>query len=154
MGVQGDLMSNDRWGRRCMLQLQEDENWSKPTTTTWAAEFLLKEFLGSWIRSSAVHKAKKRRAKQVITCSFPCGKWLQKIGARASPSCELCRRENERWKPLGWHSAWEQGTRTGRSQGTNAHFSERDLATRVPALLNIKTNNKTISQIYFTVKYI
>ena len=65
------LMSNDRWGRRCMLQLQEDENWSKPTTTTWAAEFLLKEFLGSWIRSSAVHKAKKRRAKQVITCSFP-----------------------------------------------------------------------------------
>ena len=39
MGVQGDLMSNERWGRRCMVQLQEDENWSKPTTTTWAAEF-------------------------------------------------------------------------------------------------------------------
>ena len=26
MGVQGDLMSNERWGRECMLQLQEDEN--------------------------------------------------------------------------------------------------------------------------------
>ena len=25
MGVQGDLMSNERWGRECMLQLQEDE---------------------------------------------------------------------------------------------------------------------------------
>ena len=55
MGVQGDLMSNKHWGRRCMLQLQEDENWNKPTTTTWAAEFLLREgksreFLGSWIR--------------------------------------------------------------------------------------------------------
>ena len=25
MGVQGDLMSNERWGRECMLQLQE---WS------------------------------------------------------------------------------------------------------------------------------
>ena len=26
MGVQGDLMSNERWGRECMLQLQEYEN--------------------------------------------------------------------------------------------------------------------------------
>ena len=46
--------------------------------------------------SSAVHEAKKRRAKsyskQVITCSFPCGKWLHMIGARASPGCELCKR--------------------------------------------------------------
>jgi uncharacterized protein YacL (UPF0231 family) len=42
MGVQGDLMSNDRWGKECMLQLQEDENWNKPTATTWAAELLLR----------------------------------------------------------------------------------------------------------------
>jgi uncharacterized protein YacL (UPF0231 family) len=99
-GAQGDLMSNERWGRECMLQLQEDENWNKPTTTTWAAEFLLREgesreLLGSWIRSGAVPEAKKRRAKQVITCSFPCGQWLYKIGARANPRCELCRRERE-----------------------------------------------------------
>ena len=38
-----------------------------------AAEFLLREgesreCLGSWINSSAVHEAKKRRAKQVIEC--------------------------------------------------------------------------------------
>jgi hypothetical protein len=77
MGVQGDLMSNDRWGRECMLQLQEDENWNKPTATTWVAEFLLRggesrEILGSWIRSGKVPEAKKRRVKQVITCSFPC----------------------------------------------------------------------------------
>jgi hypothetical protein len=83
-----------------MLQLQEADNWEKPAATTWAAEFLLgegesREFLGSWINSSAVHEAKKRRAKQVIviTCSFPCGKWLHMIGARASPGCELCKRE-------------------------------------------------------------
>ena len=31
--------------------------------------------------------------EQVITCSFPCGKWLHMIGARANPRCELCRRE-------------------------------------------------------------
>ena len=53
------------------MQLQEADNWEKPAATTWAAEFLLRdgesrEFLGSWINSSAVHEAKKRRAKQVI----------------------------------------------------------------------------------------
>jgi hypothetical protein len=100
IGVQGDLMSNERWGRECMLQLQEDENWSKPTATTWAAEFLLRggesrEILGAWIRSGKGPEAKKRRVKQVITCSFPCGQWLHRIGARASPKCELCRRERE-----------------------------------------------------------
>ena len=74
-------------------QLQEAENWNKPADTTWAAEFLLREgesreCLGSWINSSVVHEAKKRRAKQVITCSFPCGKWLHRIGVRKSPGCE------------------------------------------------------------------
>jgi hypothetical protein len=91
-------MDSTRWGWSCMLQLQEADNWEKPAATSWAAEFLLidgesREFLGSWINSSAVHEAKKRRAKQVITCSFPCGKWLHMIGARASPGCELCKRE-------------------------------------------------------------
>jgi hypothetical protein len=90
-------MDSTRWGWRCMLQLQEADNWKNPAATIWAAEFFLREgesreFLGSWINSSAVHEAKKRRAKQVITCSFPCGKWLHMIGARASPWCELCKR--------------------------------------------------------------
>jgi hypothetical protein len=98
MGAQSDLMDTTRWGWSCMLQLQEMDNWGKPATTTWAAEFLLRdgesrEFLGLWINSSAVHEAKKRRAKQVIAGSFPCGKWLHMIKARASPGCELCKRE-------------------------------------------------------------
>jgi hypothetical protein len=69
-----------------------------PGATTWDADFLnregeSREFLGMWFASGAVHEAKKRRATQVITCSFPCGKWLHIIKARASPSCELCKRE-------------------------------------------------------------
>jgi len=100
-GVQSDLMDTEWWGRRCMLQLQEAENWNKPAATTWAAEFLLREgesreCLGSWINSSAVHEAKKRRAKQVITCSFPCGRWLHRIGVHKSPGCELCKRERRK----------------------------------------------------------
>jgi len=72
------------------LQLQEAEDRKTPAATTWAAEFLLRagesrEFLGSWINSGAIHEAKKRRATQVITSSFPCRKGLHMIGARASP---------------------------------------------------------------------
>jgi hypothetical protein len=53
-GAQSDLMNKERWERRCMLQLQEAENWHKPAATTWAAEFLLREgesreCLGSWL---------------------------------------------------------------------------------------------------------
>ena len=60
MGAQSDLLDSTRWGWSCMLHLQETDNWERPTTTTWAAEFLLRdgesrEFLGSWINSSAVH---------------------------------------------------------------------------------------------------
>ena len=63
-GAQGDLMDQERWGWRCMLQLREGKNWKKPAATTWAAEFLLREgesreCLGSWINSSAVHEAKR-----------------------------------------------------------------------------------------------
>jgi hypothetical protein len=55
--------------------------------------FPLRSVINNHYISSAVHEAKKRRAKQVITCSFPFGKWLHMIGARASPGCELCKRE-------------------------------------------------------------
>ena len=96
-------MDTEGWGRRCMLQLQEAENWNKAAATTWAADFLLREgesreCLGSWINSSVVNEAKKRRAKQDITCSFPCGKWLHMIGVWKSPGCELCRRERRKDK--------------------------------------------------------
>jgi hypothetical protein len=86
-----------------MLQLQEAEDRKTPAATTWCAKFLLRaeesrEFLGSWISSGAILEAKKRRATQVITYSFPCGKRLQMIGARASSRCELCRRERRHGK--------------------------------------------------------
>jgi hypothetical protein len=103
-GIKCDLiMDSTRWGWECMLQLQEVEDRKTPAATTWAAEFLLREgasteFLGLWITSGVIHEAKRRRATQVITCSVPCGKWLHMIGARASPGCELCKRERQHRK--------------------------------------------------------
>jgi len=99
-GVKGNLMDRAHWGWECMHQLQETEDRQTPGATTWAADFLnregeSREFLGLWFASGAVHEAKKRRATQVLTCSFPCCKWLHMIKARASPSCELGRRERQ-----------------------------------------------------------
>jgi hypothetical protein len=93
-------MDSTRWGWECMLRLQEVEDRKTPAATTWAAGFLLRgeecrEFLRSWITSGAIHEAKKRRATQVITCSFSCGKWLHMIAARASTGCELSKRERQ-----------------------------------------------------------
>ena len=95
------MMDSTRWGWRCVLQLQEADNWEKPAATTWAAEVLLREdesreFLGSWINSNNIHAAKRRRSTQVITGSFPCERWLHMIGARASLRCKFCRREGKR----------------------------------------------------------
>jgi hypothetical protein len=62
-----------------MIQLQVAENRQSPGATTWAADFLNRDGenrnnFGLWFASGAVHEAKKRRATEVITYSFPCGK--------------------------------------------------------------------------------
>jgi hypothetical protein len=86
-----------------MLQLQEAEHRQSPGATTWATEFLIREgesreFFGLWFASGAIHEAKKRRATQVIKCSFPYGKWLHMIKARASTNCELAKEREDKGK--------------------------------------------------------
>jgi hypothetical protein len=49
-----------------MLQLQEVEDRKTPASTTWTAEFLLREgesreFLGLWITSGAIHEGDEQR---------------------------------------------------------------------------------------------
>jgi len=95
-----EVLNTAEWNWQCMTQLQEAENRTSPAATTWAAEFLLRpgesrEILGQWMSSSAIHENKQRRATQIITGSFPCGKWLHKLYSHVSPFCELCRRERE-----------------------------------------------------------
>ena len=93
-GPQGIIMDEDKWNWNCMQQLQEDEDRREPAATTWAAEFLLRskesrEFLGSWMNSKATHEGAKRRATQVITCSFPCRKWLHMIYPQIKPAVRV-----------------------------------------------------------------
>jgi ribonuclease HI len=60
-GAQSDLMDSTRWGWSCMLQLQEMDNWGKPTTTTWAAEFLLRDGESREFGSIRVRYTKPRK---------------------------------------------------------------------------------------------
>ena len=42
-GVKGNLMDRARWGWECMPQLQETEDRQTPGTTTWVADFFIRE---------------------------------------------------------------------------------------------------------------
>ena len=48
--------------------------------------------LGSVIRDGNIRHHLKRRRIQVITGTFPTGKWLHQIGKQPSTACELCRK--------------------------------------------------------------
>ena len=111
-GAQSDLMDSTRWGGGVCSNFKKQTPEKTRLPQPGQLSFYLRraktenfEVRGSSQASSAVHEAKKRRAKQVITCSFPCGKWLHMIGARASPGCDLCTKgekhgpENDRRPP-------------------------------------------------------
>jgi ribonuclease HI len=92
----GDIMSSERWSERCDEAIKQGDSGS-PSTTTWSAGFLLRkgqsrEALGKWLTNRAVPWKRRRRTLQVITGTFPCGKWLHKIGKRPTSECERCRK--------------------------------------------------------------
>jgi hypothetical protein len=82
------------WNDQCgegMRKLHED----LPATTTWEAEFLLREGLsrevmGKWMANEAVPWKRRRRWLQTIAGIFPCGKWLYKIRKRPDDLCARC----------------------------------------------------------------
>jgi len=95
------------WAYAAVVTFLHKDVFKQPTHLDWAAQYSKKQMKHmiqgrmSCLRAPRHSEApkgpevKKRRVKQVIACSFPCGKWLHRIGARASPKCELCRRERE-----------------------------------------------------------
>ena len=74
-----------------MRKLHED----LPATTTWKAEFLLREGLsrevmGKWMANEAVPWKRRRRWLQTIAGIFPFSKWLHKIRKRPDDLCARC----------------------------------------------------------------
>ena len=87
-----DVMDSERWSERCDEAIKRGDS-GMPSTTTWAAGFLLRkgqsrEALGKWLTSRAVPWRRRRRTLQVITGTFPCGKWRHKIKKRPTSKCE------------------------------------------------------------------
>ena len=92
----GDVMDIESWSERCDEALKRGDD-GMPSTTTWAAGFLLRkgqsrEALGKWLTNRAVPWKRRRRTLQVITGTFPCGKWLHKIKKRPTSECERCKK--------------------------------------------------------------
>ena len=89
-----DIRKEEWWNDQCgegMRKLHED----LPATTTWEAEFLLREGLsrevtGKWMANEAVPWKRRRRWLQTIAGIFPCGKWLHKIRKRPDDLCARC----------------------------------------------------------------
>jgi hypothetical protein len=89
-------MDSESWSKRCDEAIKQGDN-GMPSTTTWAAGFLLRkgqsrEALGKWLTNRAVPWKRRRRTLQVITETFPCGKWLHKIKKLPMRECEQCRK--------------------------------------------------------------
>ena len=93
----GDVIDSKPWSERCDEVIKRGDS-GLPSTTTWAAGFLLRkgqsrEALGKWLTNRVVPgKRRSRRALQVITGTFPCGKWLHKIKKQPTSECERCRK--------------------------------------------------------------
>jgi len=90
----GKFKDDQAWGKECFEDL-ESRGLGKTDTTTWTTDFLVRgesrEELGKWLRNRAVPWKRRRRLIQVVTDTFPCGKWLDKIGRRSTAECEWCR---------------------------------------------------------------
>lgn len=70
---------------------------ARAITSTFTLDFLLRPkesraVLGSVIRDKNIRHQTRRRLIQVITGTFPTGKWLHKIGKHPTAACELCRK--------------------------------------------------------------
>ena len=91
------------WGRTCFEWLQETAPNQK-AGATWCATFLLRmglsrEELTKWLRNKGVTWKKKRRLIQAITLTFPCSKWLCRIGSKSNAACALCERYQRNLNP-------------------------------------------------------
>ena len=91
------------WGRTCFEWLQETAPNQK-AGATWCATFLLRvglsrEELTKWLRNKGVTWKKKRRLIQAITLTFPCSKWLCRIGSKSNAECALCERYQRNLNP-------------------------------------------------------
>ena len=91
-----DIRKEEWWNDQCgegIRRLHED----LPATTTWKAEFLLREGLSrevmrKWMANEAVPWKRRRRWLQTVAGIFPFSKWLHKIRKRPDDLCARCEK--------------------------------------------------------------
>ena len=86
-------------------------------TDSWTVDFMTRtgesrEAISKWLKCKHVPWRRRRRLIQTLTGTFPCGRWLNKIGKGTGKGCELCARN----RALGGESGGGQSESVGHIQ--------------------------------------
>jgi hypothetical protein len=100
-----DMIATGKWiqkaaWNRWVTQSERDQPHKTPITSTWTADFLVREgeghkSVGDWLRDKAVSWKARRRLLQTNAGVFPCEARLQRWGQHPDGICELCKRCRE-----------------------------------------------------------
>ena len=93
----------DEWMERCTEMrrtrpAERNGQQNSPATSSWTADFMTRkgesrECVHKWLKCKSIPWRRKRRLIQVLTGTFPCGQWLNKIGRGQGTGCTLCRQK-------------------------------------------------------------
>ena len=100
-------LSLEEWNVKCTDDGRQEQSRKKqkkqqqsPATDSWTVDFMTRqgesrECIHKWLKCRSISWKKRRRLLQVLTGTFPCGHWLNKIGRGQGKGCELCARKRE-----------------------------------------------------------
>ena len=79
-------------------QGQEKKVQRSPASDSWTADSMTRtgesrECIHKWLKCKSIPWQRRRRLIQVLTGTFPCGQWLNKIGRGQGKGCTLCSRK-------------------------------------------------------------
>ena len=101
----------DVWMEKCTEQRRNGQEGEKkgqrsPATDSWTADFMTRkgesrECIHKWLKCRSIPWKRRRRLIQVLTGTFPCGQWLNKIGRGQGKGCTLCSRKRAEGCQMG-----------------------------------------------------
>ena len=95
----GSFENGQEWGKKCFDDLDQ-RRMGRPATRTWSMDFLLREGssreeIGKWLKNKSVPWRRRRRLRQMLNGTFPCGQQMKKHGYRTTAVCMLCQKARE-----------------------------------------------------------
>ena len=91
-------------GRQEQSRKKLKQQQQSPATDSWTVDFMTRqgesrECIQKWLKCRSISWKKRRRLLQVLTGTFPCGHWLNKIGRGQGKGCGFCARREAGSRP-------------------------------------------------------